>query len=80
MLFQLDIKTRQKEMQVHWCRDENGGYLRFQRKNGGTVLKLYADYADERSLKVCARSLTFMFNGPPQSSTQTTKSEVPDGD
>lgn len=80
MLFELEIKTKPKEMEVHWSKDENGAFLRFKRKGGRTVLKLYADYADERSFKIAAKSLEFLFRGPPTNVVSTVNPEAANGE
>ena len=59
-MLRLDLTTIPGGVKVNWRAGEG---LTFHRRDGSLILKINADYADERALMTAAHALNFMFRG-----------------
>ena len=62
-MLQIDMKTEQGGVKVHWSKDDKGGFLKFTRRDGSPILRIHANYADARALETAAKVLNFLFRG-----------------
>jgi hypothetical protein len=62
-MLRLDLTTIPGGVRVNWRKTEDESLLSFHRRDGSVILKIHAEYADERSLVTAAHALNFMFRG-----------------
>jgi hypothetical protein len=60
-MLRLDLTTIPGGVRVNWRKTEDESLLSFHRRDGSVILKIHAEYADERSLVTAAHALNFMF-------------------
>ena len=57
-MLRLDLTTIPGGVKVNW---RSGKGLTFHRRDGSLIIKLTAEYADDRALMTAAHALNFMF-------------------
>jgi hypothetical protein len=59
-VLRLDLTTIPGGVRVNW---RTGEGLTFHRRDGSLIIKINADYADDRALMTAAHALNFLFRG-----------------
>lgn len=71
-MLKIDMITEKSGVVVHYHKGDDGGWLRFTRRDGTTILHIRADYADERALSTAAYTLNFLFKTSKHGKTDET--------
>lgn len=69
-MLKLELDTKPGGTYARW---RKGQGLTLHRRDGSMILKINAAYADDRSLEVAAKTLTFMLRGHNDSNTRSTE-------
>jgi hypothetical protein len=68
-VLRLDLTTIPGGVRVNW---RTGEGLTFHRRDGSLIMKINADYADDRALMTAAHALNFMFRTGKHANTDST--------
>jgi len=74
-MLKLELDTKPGGAYARW---RKGQGLTLHRRDGSMILKINAAYADDRSLEVAAKTLTFMLRGHNDPNARPTEPNRPD--
>ncbi len=75
-MLRLDLTTIPGGVRVNW---RTGEGLTFHRRDGSLIMKINADYADDRALSTAAHALNFMFRSIKHAGATNTGTDLGDG-
>lgn len=74
-MLKLELDTKPGGAYARW---RKGQGLTLHRRDGSIIVKINAPYADDRSLEVAAKTLTFMLRGHNDTNARSTEPSRPD--